>query len=113
MSPSFSLALDDRPRSPFAPTLIGNVPFPTRLEVLPISRRSRARGRPFSLHLNCDTRSACSRMTRALSLARVPVGSPLYIILGLDQKGMRWQPPHPSLYPIIVRHLVPLMYPCA
>jgi hypothetical protein len=32
-----------------------------------------------------DTRSACSRMTLALSLAAVPVGSPLYKILGFDQ----------------------------
>ena len=36
-------------------------------------------------YLNFDTRSACSRMTRALSLISVPVGSPLYNILGLDQ----------------------------
>jgi hypothetical protein len=27
-------------------------------------------------YLNLETRSACSRMTRALSLASVPVGSP-------------------------------------
>jgi hypothetical protein len=36
-------------------------------------------------YLNLDTRSACSRMTLALSLISVPVGSPLYNILGFDQ----------------------------
>ena len=41
------------------------------------------------------TRSACSRMTRALSLANVPVGSPWYITRGFDQNGMRGQPSQP------------------
>jgi len=36
-------------------------------------------------YLNRETRSACSRIARALSLASVPVGSPLYNILGFDQ----------------------------
>ena len=36
-------------------------------------------------YLNFETRSACSRMTLALSLAAVPVGSPLYLTLGFDQ----------------------------
>ena len=44
-----------------------------------------------------ETRSACSRMTLALSVAAVPVGSPLYSILGFDQKGMRGQSPQLSL----------------
>ena len=46
-------------------------------------------------YLKFETRSACSRMTLALSVAAVPVGSPLYMILGFDQKGMRGQPPQP------------------
>lgn len=36
-------------------------------------------------HLNFETRSACSRITRALSSTSVPVGSPLYMTRGLDQ----------------------------
>jgi hypothetical protein len=47
-------------------------------------------------YLKRETRSACSRMTRALSLAAVPVDSPRYMIRGFDQYGMRGQPPHPS-----------------
>ena len=43
-------------------------------------------------HLNFDTLSACSRMTRALSSIGVPVGSLLYITRGFDQYGMRTQP---------------------
>jgi hypothetical protein len=43
-------------------------------------------------HLNLETRSACSRITRALSSASVPVGSPLYRMRGFDQKGIRTQP---------------------
>ena len=39
----------------------------------------------YESYLNFDTRSACSRITLALSVAAVPVGSPLYIILGFDQ----------------------------
>ena len=46
-------------------------------------------------YLKFDTRSACSRMTRALSAATVPVGSPLYMIRGFDQNGMRGQPSQP------------------
>src|SRR6266566_3861307 len=38
---------------------------------------------PTELYLNFETRSACSRITRALSSASVPVGSPLYVTLGL------------------------------
>jgi hypothetical protein len=37
------------------------------------------------LYRKFDTRSASSRMTRALSDAGVPVGSPLYRIRGFDQ----------------------------
>jgi hypothetical protein len=48
-------------------------------------------------YLNLETRSAFSRMTLALSAAGVPVGSPLYITLGFDQKGKRGQPPQPLL----------------
>ena len=36
-------------------------------------------------HLNLETRSACSRMTRALSSTSVPVGSPLYMTRGFGQ----------------------------
>ena len=36
-------------------------------------------------YLNLETRSACSRMTLALSVAAVPVGSPLYMILGFEK----------------------------
>jgi transcriptional regulator with XRE-family HTH domain len=46
---------------------------------------------------NLETRSASSRMTLALSEACVPVGSPLYMMRGFDQCGMRGQPPQPSL----------------
>ena len=45
-------------------------------------------GNPIARRCNyrkLETRSACSRMTLALSLAAVPVGSPLYRILGFDQ----------------------------
>jgi hypothetical protein len=38
-----------------------------------------------SRYLNCDTRSASSRISLALSAAAVPVASPLNMILGLDQ----------------------------
>jgi hypothetical protein len=43
-------------------------------------------------HLNLETSSARSRITRALSSNRVPVGSPLYMTRGFDQYGMRTQP---------------------
>ena len=39
------------------------------------------------IYLNLDTRSARSRMTRALSVSAVPAGSPLNLIVGLDQIG--------------------------
>ena len=35
--------------------------------------------------------------TLALSAAGVPVGLPLYMTLRFDQKGMRGQPPQPTL----------------
>jgi hypothetical protein len=49
------------------------------------------------VYLNSEMRSACSRISLALSAAIVPVGSPLYMILGLDQKGMRGHPPQFAL----------------
>jgi len=36
-------------------------------------------------YLNFETRSANSSMTLAASAAAVPVGSPLYVILGLEK----------------------------
>jgi hypothetical protein len=60
----------------------------------PSQPRPGCRGRAY---LNLEMRSAFSRMTLALSAAAVPVGSPLYMTLGFDQKGMRGQPPQLSL----------------
>ena len=65
--------------------------------VTPLARRNlrghRARNRSERLsYLNFDTRSACSKMTRALSAKGVPVGSPWYVTRGLDQNGIRGQP---------------------
>ena len=53
--------------------------------------------RPSASHLKFETRSACSRMTLALSAAAIPVGSPWYMILGFDQGGMPGEPPQLSL----------------
>ena len=72
-------AADDRneeenPDRYLRPTGIGGLPRVSSLQF------SSGRGdEPISTYtyLNFETRSACSRMTRALSSVRVPVGSPL------------------------------------
>jgi hypothetical protein len=48
-------------------------------------------------HLKAATRAACSAITRALSSSGVPAGSPLISTVGLDQTGIRGQPPQLSL----------------
>src|SRR5436190_1175257 len=70
---------------------------------------------PPALHLSngCTQRNAatladCSEITRALSSSGVPAVSPLIRMIGLDQTGMRGQPPQLSLLLMMSRHLVPL-----
>ena len=46
---------------------------------------------------NFDTRSACSRMTLALSACAVPAGSPWILIVGFDHTARRGQPPQLDL----------------
>src|SRR5215467_2964807 len=62
-----------------------------------ITKQTNCCGARGTIYRNFETRSASWRMTLAASLPAVPVGSPMYMILGLDQCGMRGHPPQPSL----------------
>jgi hypothetical protein len=58
-------------------------------------------------YLNPATRCASRAMRPALSCLKVPAGSPLTNTVGLDHTGMREQPAHVSLLPIMSHHVAP------
>jgi hypothetical protein len=71
------LEVNERPRRWFTPRIAARLVDELDLKELLLSLLGQKKKRYFISQRNFETRSACSRMTRALSSVNVPVGSPL------------------------------------